>query len=174
MKQKIKIKLLDKQCVPSLSENGDWIDLRAAENITLSSPWAATKPKKGKEESRIVRFSTKYIPLGIAVELPDGMEAIVALRSSSPKKFNIMCSNSIGIIDNGYRGDNDQWYLPAIAKGDVNINKGDRICQFKIQLSQKATVWQKLKWLFSDGIELEIVENLNNPDRGGLGHSGVK
>ena len=56
----------------------------------------------------------------------------------------------------------------------VSIKKGDRICQFRIQLSQKATFWQKLKWLFSSGIELVEVDSLNNKSRGGFGSTGVK
>jgi dUTPase len=58
--------------------------------------------------------------------------------------------------------------------GNVVIQKGSRICQFRIQLSQKATVWQKIKWLFSSGIELVQVDNLKSKNRGGIGSSGTK
>ena len=57
---------------------------------------------------------------------------------------------------------------------ETTIEAGDRICQFRIQLSQKATFWQKLKWLFSSGIELVEVDNLNNKSRGGFGSTGIK
>ena len=83
---------------------------------------------------------------------------------------SIHCHN----IDEAYCGPNDQWHMPIISTGEVNIKKGDRICQFRVQLSQKATVWQKLKWLFSNGVKIEIVEDLDNPNREGLGSSGVK
>ena len=64
--------------------------------------------------------------------------------------------------------------FPAIAIRDTTIHKGDRICQFRIQLSQKATMWQKLKWLFSSGIELVKVQKLNGNNRTGIGSTGVK
>jgi dUTP pyrophosphatase len=56
----------------------------------------------------------------------------------------------------------------------ATIHRGDRVCQFRIQPSQKATVWQKLKWIFSNGIELVEVDNLEGPDRGGFGSTGVQ
>lgn len=55
---------------------------------------------------------------------------------------------------------------------DTIINKGDRICQFRIQLSQKATFWQKIKWLLSSGVELVKVDNLSSVNRGGFGSTG--
>lgn len=59
---------------------GDWIDLRAAEDVTM---------KAGEY---------RMIPLGVAMELPQGYEALVAPRSSTFKKLGIMLANSIGII----------------------------------------------------------------------------
>ena len=52
----------------------------------------------------------------------------------------------------------------------MTIADGTRLFQFRIQLSQKATFKQKLKWLFWDGkIEFVEVEDLNNKSRGGYG-----
>ena len=73
-----------------------------------------------------------------------------------------------------YNGDNDEWKFPAIAIRETTIEEGTRICQFRIQLSQKATFWQKLKWLFSSGVKLVEVDNLNNEDRLGFGSTGIK
>lgn len=173
MKQVIKVKVLTEGCAPVISEDGDWIDLRAAEDIHLDNPWAVARTRTGGESSRKVMFPTACVPLGIAMQLPDGMEGNTVSRSSSNKKFNIIQSNSFGVIDQPYCGPDDQWHMPIIATGEVDIKKGDRICQFRIQLSQKATFWQKIKWLFSSGVEIQIVEDLNNPNRGGLGHSGT-
>ena len=114
------------------------------------------------------------------MKLPDGFEAIVALRSSSPKKFNIMMANSIGVIDNSYCGIHDEWMCPVVRcnpESQIVINKGDRICQFRIQLSQKATLWQKLKWLLSSGVKIVNVDKDKwdkTNDRGGFGSTGVK
>ena len=122
-------------------ECGDWIDLRCAEDIDL---------KKGE---------FKMIPLGVAMELPKGYEAIVAPRSSTFKKYHIMQTNSIGIIDCSYNGDNDQWYMPVIAFEDSHINKNDRICQFRLLKNQ-------------DNVDFSAVTFLGNADRGGFGSTG--
>lgn len=91
---------------------GDWIDLRAAEDLTIH---------KGE---------FYLIPLGIAMELPEGYEAHIAPRSSTFKNYGLIMTNSTGIVDNSYRG---QWYFPAFAcKDRVTINRNERICQFRI------------------------------------------
>jgi dUTP pyrophosphatase len=172
MKQIIKVKVLTEGCLPVISEDGDCIDLRAAEDVHLECPYAVARTRKGGESTRKVIFTTKNIPLGVAMELPKGMEALVVPRSSSNKKFNILQVNTPGVIDHSYCGNDDQWHMPVMTTGDVDIKKGDRICQFRVVLSQKATMWQKLKWLFSSGIKFKIVDNLTNNNRGGLGHSG--
>ena len=65
----------------------------------------------------------------------------------------------MGIIDNSYCGDEDYWRLPVLAIRDTKINKGDRICQFRIM--------EKMK-----DIEIEIAEHLGNKNRGGFGSTG--
>lgn len=157
MKLKIKVKTFGGQTLPKIINKGEWIDLRA--NIDSSSH------NKG---------DIFIIPLGVGMILPDGFEAIIAPRSSTPKNFGIMCANSFGVIDNSYSGNEDEWKFPAYVIEKKDIHTGDRICQFRIQLSQKATFWQKLKWLFSSGIEIEIVEKLNTINRGGIGSTGKK
>lgn len=73
-----------------------------------------------------------------------------------------------------YCGNNDEWHFPAIAFRDTMILDGHRICQFRIQLSQKATLWQKIKWFLSSGVKIVEVESLDGTDRGGFGTTGVK
>ena len=121
---------------------GDWIDLRAAEDVLIN----------GGE--------FKAIPLGIAMELPKGYEALVAPRSSTPKRHGIICANSLGIIDESYKGDNDEWHFLAYALRDTIIRKNERICQFRIIKHQPKT--HRLE-----------VETLGNPDRGGIGSTGT-
>ena len=174
MKQVIKVKVLTGGCEPTFNEKGDWIDLRAAEDIQIDGPYANALHKSRSERIRNVVNQKKLIPLGVAMKLPDGMEAIVAPRSSTAKNFNIMEANSIGIIDNSYCGPDDQWFFPAIAIDSAVIHKGDRICQFKIQPSQRATRKQKIRWLLSNGVELEFVDTLTGSNRGGNGSTGVR
>lgn len=83
---------------------GDWIDLRAAEDVTF---------KAGEY---------KLISLGVSMELPKGYEAIVAPRSSIFKNFKVLLSNSIGIIDESYKGNNDVWKFGAYALQDTEIH----------------------------------------------------
>ena len=120
---------------------GDWIDLRAAEDVML---------KAGE---------FKLIPLGVAMELLEGYEAMVAPRSSTFKKLCILMTNSIGIIDESYKGDGDEWHFPAYAMKDTVIHKNERICQFRIIEHQPM-------------IYLLKVDHLGNDDRGGIGSTG--
>lgn len=93
---------------------GDWIDLRAAEDVEI---------KAG---------NFKIVSLGVSMKLPEGYEAHIVPRSSTFKKWGIIQANSMGVIDNSYSGDNDVWGMPVIALYDTKINKNDRICQFRI------------------------------------------
>jgi len=122
---------------------GDWIDLRAAETVEM---------KAGEYQ---------LIPLGVSMKLPQGYEAHVAPRSSTFKKWGILMTNSVGVIDESYCGDNDLWYFSAVALRDTRIEKNDRICQFRIMKKMP-------------GVELETVEFLTAPDRGGIGSTGEK
>lgn len=141
---KIKVKYHDPELVrlEKISQ-GDWIDLRSAEDYDLMAG------------------DFKVLSLGVSMELPEGYEAHVAPRSSTYKNFGIICPNSFGIIDNSYCGDNDIWRFPAIALRDTHISKNDRICQFRIVKKMP-------------DIEITEVESLGNPDRGGIGSTGVK
>lgn len=134
---------------------GDWIDLRIRENVSLLA---------GEYQS---------LPLGIAMELPKGIEAWAVPRSSTPKKHHIMLANSKGVIDCSYNGDNDEWHFPAYCFAATEIPFNTRICQFRLQPSQFATPWQKLRWLFVRKIEFVEVDCLGNVDRGGIGSTGT-
>lgn len=99
-------------------EVGDWIDLRAAENVKL------------------IAGEFKLINLGISMKLPEGYEAHVVPRSSTFKTWGILQTNSMGIIDNSYSGTNDIWRFPAYAIRDTEIKVNDRLCQFRIVKKQ--------------------------------------
>lgn len=172
---KIKVKLFGESKLPQIIDKGDWIDLRSnSEDFEVCAPQAGTQYTKNEYKRRDVNFHTGMIELGVAMKLPKGFEAIVVPRSSTFNSFGIMCRNSFGVIDNTYCGDRDQWKFPFIAMRDGVIQKGERICQFRIQLSQKATPWQKIKWLFVKRIEFVQVANLDDESRGGFGSTGTK
>lgn len=122
-------------------EKGDWIDLRAAEDVYIPEG------------------SFALIPLGVGMKLPDGYEAHIVPRSSTFKNFGIIQTNHMGVVDNSYRGDEDQWFFPAFALRETTINKNDRICQFRIVEKQPQ-------------IEFEEVKHLDEESRGGMGSTG--
>ena len=120
----------------------DWIDLRVSEEVEL---------KKG---------DFKLIPLGVAMKLPDGYEAHLVPRSSTFKNFGLIQTNSMGVIDGSYCGDNDMWRMPVLATRDVVLHVNDRICQFRIVQNQPQIVFEQ-------------TEHLSDQDRGGFGSTGT-
>lgn len=141
--EKIRIKYhTDMEKLAYIDGKSDWIDLRAAEKVEL---------KAGE---------FKLINLGVSMKVPDGYEAHLVPRSSTFKNYGILQTNSIGIIDNSYSGDNDIWRMPAYATRDTVIEKGDRICQFRIVKNQPQ-------------ITFEETDHLDGNDRGGFGSTGV-
>lgn len=121
----------------------DWIDLRASEEVTL---------KEGEYT---------LIPLGVAMELPQGYEAHIVPRSSTFKNFGLIQTNSCGVVDCTYCGDEDMWRMPVYAVRDTVIHVNDRICQFRIMENQPQ-------------IHFEQVDQLNNQNRGGFGTTGLQ
>lgn len=178
MKLKIKVKVLTEGCLPEISPKGDWIDLRAAENMSFEAPQSGVLKTRTEGDERISRrdvtLKAYKIPLGIAVKLPNGFVAEVTSRSSGPSSLGLFTPNGIGNIDNSYQGNSDEWHYICSPMKRTSIHKGDRVCQFRIMLSQEATFFQKLKWLFSSGIEIVQVSNLSDNSRGGFGSTGVK
>ena len=164
---KIRAKELEKGSKFDIIKKGDWIDLRAAETVEFEAPHY---PPRGRKAI----FDSKIVKLGVAMKLPKGYEAVVLPRSGLFKSHPVMVRNSQGVIDNSYSGNNDEWGLPLIAFGDTIIDRGERVCQFRIQLSQKATMWQKIKWLFTSSVKVEWVDTLDTINRGGFGSTGIK
>ena len=143
-KLKINVKYFNED-TPRLNkiDQGDWIDLSAAEDTEL--------------------FPGEYllIPLGVAIKLPEGYEAHIAPRSSTFKNWGFLQTNGVGVIDESYCGDTDQWLIPVYPTRRSSIKKGDRICQFRIMKKMQP-------------VEFEEVEFLTDSNRGGHGSTGVK
>lgn len=122
---------------------GDWADLRAADTVEL---------KAGEFQ---------IISLGVSMKLPDGYEAHIVPRSSTFKKWGILQTNHMGVIDNSYSGNNDVWGMPVLAMRDTVIHKNDRICQFRIVKKMGK-------------VEFIEVDRLEGDDRGGFGSTGFE
>ena len=104
----------------------DWIDLRSAEEVNMKAGEA------------------RLISLGIAVQLPKGYEAHVVPRSSTFKNFGLIQTNHMGVIDESYCGDHDEWKVPVMAVRDTCIHVNDRICQFRIMAHQPALQFEEV------------------------------
>ena len=143
--EKIKIKYFteDIDKLTYIDGKSDWIDLRASETVELQAG------------------EFKLIPLGVAMELPRGYEAHVVPRSSTFKNYGILQTNSCGIIDGSYCGDQDMWRMPVYATRDTVIGKNERICQFRIVENQPKIVFEE-------------VASLDGENRGGFGSTGRK
>lgn len=138
----IKVKYFtDVEPLEFIGGKSDWIDLRAAKTVELS---------QGEH---------KLIPLGVAMKLPDGYEAHLVPRSSTFKNYGVIQTNSIGIIDSSYCGDDDQWLLSVYATRDTTIPKNARICQFRLVEKMGA-------------VQFETTDHLSDVNRGGFGSTG--
>lgn len=145
---KIKIKYLQDATRMNKITKGNWIDVYAYEDTFVPEGERA------------------MINLGFALELPKGWEGHLAPRSSTFKTWGIIQTNSVGVVDDTYIGDNDIWHMPVycLQAKDENgtwIKTGDKIGQFRIMEVMPE-------------IEFEEVESFGNQDRGGFGTTGVK
>lgn len=161
---KIRIKYFEGATKLQKIAKGNWIDVYANKNMFIQVGERA------------------MIPLGFALELPEGWEGHLAPRSSTFKQWGIIQTNSVGVVDDTYIGDNDQWHIPVYClqgknKESLNINgnvteifngnegtwilKGDKIGQFRIM-----EVMPK--------IEFDEVEYFDNADRNGFGSTGLR
>lgn len=138
----IKIKYVRDIKPIEVNEIGDWIDLRAGKDMDFEP------------------LDFAHIPLGVCMQIPKGYTAIIAPRSSTFKKWGIIQTNSIGVVDESYCGDNDEWCLPVFALRRTHIHKNDRICQFRLVKK-------------TEPIDFTRVNTLGNADRGGFGSTGV-
>lgn len=135
----IKVKYHNPKC--ELVRKGDWIDCKSAVNITYPEG---------------ISF---LIPLGFSCKLPDGYEAHLLPRSSTFKRYGIIMTNSLGVIDSSYSGQNDIWGFPAYSLRAGKISVGDRIAQFRIVKKMPE-------------ISVESVDHLDGENRGGFGSTG--
>lgn len=124
-----------------IAGKSDWIDLRASEEVAL----------------RAGDFA--LIPLGIAMKLPEGYEAHLVPRSSTFKTWGLLQTNSLGVVDSSYCGDNDMWRMPVYATRDTVVHVNDRIAQFRIMKNQPQLIFEE-------------ASHLDHADRGGFGSTG--
>lgn len=186
----IKVKYIDKD-IPKIQEfeKGDWYDLRCSRVVKMTTlmvaDWEVVEDRpmlvrqdarkelrfnkgifreggqdKEVEYVRYYKGDALLVYLGVAMELPEGYEAYAMPRGSTFKTFGTIQTNSLGLIDSTYCGDDDEWFLPLRAMQDGFMMRGERVCQFRVQRKM-------------EGLKLEEVDILGNPNRNSLGHSGT-
>jgi dUTP pyrophosphatase len=97
--------------------------------------------------------------LGIALEIPNGFVGLVFPRSSI-RNTELTLSNSVGVIDSGYRGELQATFNKLNGLDSIAYNVGDRVVQLVI--------------IPHPVVQLKIVDELSNSERGegGFGSSG--
>lgn len=117
---------------------------------------------KASIESSVVLkpMERSLVPTGLFISIPEGYEGQIRGRSGLAINNGITLANGIGTIDSDYRGE-VKVILINLGNEDFIINNGDRIAQLVLARYER--------------IEFEIVDNLNNTNRGsgGFGHTGV-
>ncbi len=134
---------------------------------TLEMPEYKTKGSVGfdltvREETQVLPFEVKLIPLNLVVKVPKGYGLFLFSRSSVPGKKGLIVANSVGVIDQDYNGEEDELKLSVlnITKKKVLVEKGERICQgifLKLAIAK-----------FTE------VKKMSKKSRGGFGTTGHK
>jgi dUTP pyrophosphatase len=134
-------KLNDSAVIPTYAKDGDaGMDLVATEILSNTT------------------FDVTY-GTGIALEVPKGFVGLVFPRSSV-RKYDLTLSNSVGVIDSGYRGELQVTFKKTNGLDSLKYNVGDRIAQITILPYPK--------------INFKKVDNLSDSERGegGFGSTG--
>jgi dUTP pyrophosphatase len=113
-----------------------------------------------REDIEIPSRGVAMVPLNIALKPPQGHFVLLAARSSLHKR-GLMMANGIGIGDEDFSGDNDEYQaaLYNFTDAPVQLKKGDRIVQMII--------------LPFDRVEWSEIDSLGGPDRSGFGTTGI-
>lgn len=96
---------------------------------------------------------------GVALEIPKGYVGLIFPRSSI-RKYRLLLTNSVGVIDSGYRGEIQSTFKKTNTDATV-YKKGDRGAQIII------IPYPQIEFVESD--------NLSETERndGGFGHTGI-
>ena len=113
-----------------------------------------------REGATIPPHQVVRLPLNVAIKPPAGHFILLAARSSLYKR-GLAMRNSVGIFDEDYTGDKDEYQavLYNFTDEEVQVEKGDRVAQ--------AIVIPYVK------VALEEVETMGETDRGGFGTTGI-
>ena len=142
-------------------EKSNWIDLRV-DTILKHNNVNIDDCNVFRSELGAISYNEGdilFLGLGVAMELPEGYEAHIVPRSSMFKNAGFLLTNGMGIIDNSYSGNDDEWKAMVYCTRDGIINRHDRLFQFRIVKKQPE-------------INFKEVDKLEGKNRGGYGSTG--
>ena len=159
--KKIKVKLIRENAKVPESHNGNWFDIYTS-GVSILRPQDYKRAFEIPKEPQVINGKVIFnhgdiviLHLGIATDLGKGYEANLIKRSSLFRKKGLILTNAIGLIDDCYNGDTDEWLAVMYATRYGTLEVGDRHMQFTIKKTQQ--------------FDMEEVETLGNPSRGGYG-----
>ena len=169
---KIRIKKMRENAKLPEFKNGNWMDcyiskIGKVDRCTLSLGGEFDFKKDvhwhdvdSKESITYSKDDVLVFKLGFALELPKGKELHLLPRSGTFRKYGLILTNSMGIGDDTFIGDNDEYMAVMYATRSGSVKVGDRLIQIKIENSMP-------KYEFE-----EVVTFGDVPSRGGYGTTG--
>lgn len=125
------------------------------------------------EEITLADFQFRLISLGVSINIPKGYKAELRMRSSTFKKWGLIQTNSIGLIDTSYCGLDDIWKLPVyklpMQNGEPNritIPKGTSLCQLEIVKCMNEMEFESVD-------KDKYIEMVGEKNRGGFGSTDM-
>lgn len=153
--KKLKVKLMRENAQPPECHNGNWYDCYVSQ-VEVVHEGKVFKYTKGIVKYR--KGDTVIIHLGFAADVGKGYEGHILPRSGTFKKYGLILTNGMGIVDDSYNGDNDEWKAWMFATRGGGFKIGDRLIQISLEKSLP--------------IDIDVISELGNPDRGGYGSTG--
>lgn len=139
----LKMIVEDGMTIPQYAHKGDaGLDLRIKHDVTL-------------EPGQRLNVGT-----GVSVEIPTGYVGLIFPRSGLATRHGITLSNSVGVIDSGYRGEIGASLVNA-SDETITLDSHTRVCQMIVMPYVSCSI--------------ELVESLTDSERGtgGFGSTGV-
>lgn len=157
--KKVKMRLIDEYSTKPQKQNGNWYDCTTRKMEIVRGDKLTHTLGKTEGVMPISKGDIVVMYLGFACDMGEGYEAQVKPRSSTFKKYGLLQGNAVGLIDDSYNGNNDEWMVYWYATRNTILPVNGRFCQMTIEKSNPK-------------VNIELVEDLGNEDRGGFGTTG--
>lgn len=165
----VKIRKIRENSILPVAHNGNWMDTYVSKIGTVSPDEGGRYnynevvwyDENKHDTIHYVKDDVVIVQLGFALQLPPNHELHLLPRSSTFKNTGLLLTNSMGIGDTSYCGNEDEYSCMFFATRGGEVSIGQRIVQIRIEESMSN------KFTFTE------VDRLDNPNRGGFGSTGV-